>query len=634
MTQVAPITARSLIILLSMAVAASIAQGNIKTTYIDDQHWTYRCYYMPDNDQRRGALPGDGSSYCVPTAAYNALGYIAAHGYPEIWPGDHFYTWWLNPTNYNAASDHIGVTGVFMGTDPQGGTNGFGEMTGLTGRLDTGDFFVGRVSSSSGDFPTLSNMTGFTNSRPIVLLSIGWYVDEPFGYRDGGHKVTLDEIIRDASFRLVGFRDPGTDEPGSEIDLNAQSPYRSSRYEVVQEERVIIQNGITLPRQVERIVGMKSGTKVGLLDGYTYILPAQGFTMTPDFAEFVYHKPRRFNWDAEWLPEQHFPVDVGDVIRGIVMNPATLEPHVVSIDSKTNVSGLWRINPVTGEQQHRASLSNPFGADIGRNRRVYVLDNSGQTLRCLNIDGEFDAIEEGSLAMPETVKAVAYDDSTDQLYLPAVGSTAIYMVDANSLTVTGVSQRPAGTSLVGLTSAAVSPTDGRLWLAAELSDNLLGLQLVPGGTAIAIEVAHGLNKPKGIQVDDLNRVHVHDDGIVHAYRDFGGNRGWDETEDTPFAGLSAAGGLCLARSRTDIEPWMAGPEWRDVLPTVVDEGEPACLADITGSDDVPDGAVTVGDLLVVLSEWGVLESIADIDPDGSVNVGDLLALLAAWGPCP
>jgi hypothetical protein len=54
----------------------------------------------------------------------------------------------------------------------------------------------------------------------------------------------------------------------------------------------------------------------------------------------------------------------------------------------------------------------------------------------------------------------------------------------------------------------------------------------------------------------------------------------------------------------------------------------SCPGDLDGN-----GAVDVGDLLVLLSAWGSNEAIADLDGDGVVGVGDLLVLLAAWGAC-
>jgi hypothetical protein len=61
--------------------------------------------------------------------------------------------------------------------------------------------------------------------------------------------------------------------------------------------------------------------------------------------------------------------------------------------------------------------------------------------------------------------------------------------------------------------------------------------------------------------------------------------------------------------------------------------DPGCIADIA-PEPSGDGVVDVGDLLMVLSEWGTSSTSANIDCSGTVDVGDLLALLAAWGSCP
>jgi hypothetical protein len=56
-----------------------------------------------------------------------------------------------------------------------------------------------------------------------------------------------------------------------------------------------------------------------------------------------------------------------------------------------------------------------------------------------------------------------------------------------------------------------------------------------------------------------------------------------------------------------------------------------CLSDADG-----DGAVGIGDVLLVLAQWGPCspECLADIDGDGTVGILDFLSVLAAWGPCP
>ena len=53
-----------------------------------------------------------------------------------------------------------------------------------------------------------------------------------------------------------------------------------------------------------------------------------------------------------------------------------------------------------------------------------------------------------------------------------------------------------------------------------------------------------------------------------------------------------------------------------------------CLADIDSS-----GEVDVSDLLLVISQWNLVDGTADINGDGVVNVTDLLEVVGNWGPC-
>ena len=46
-----------------------------------------------------------------------------------------------------------------------------------------------------------------------------------------------------------------------------------------------------------------------------------------------------------------------------------------------------------------------------------------------------------------------------------------------------------------------------------------------------------------------------------------------------------------------------------------------------------DGVVNVGDLLVIISQWGGTCGAADLNVDGIVDVMDILLVIGAWGPC-
>ena len=46
------------------------------------------------------------------------------------------------------------------------------------------------------------------------------------------------------------------------------------------------------------------------------------------------------------------------------------------------------------------------------------------------------------------------------------------------------------------------------------------------------------------------------------------------------------------------------------------------------------GVVDVGDLLIVIDQWGLSDSPADLNSDGIVDVSDLLMVVGNWGTCP
>lgn len=105
-------------------------------------------------------------------------------------------------------------------------------------------------------------------------------------------------------------------------------------------------------------------------------------------------------------------------------------------------------------------------------------------------------------------------------------------------------------------------------------------------------------------------------------------------DDTPFfTGIAAAagslnafrwgGGFAAGSSSGDAE-------WDFARFCQADAPCPQCQADIDGDDNVG-----IGDLLIVLAQWGPCppECFADIDGDGTVGILDLLNLLGAWGPC-
>jgi hypothetical protein len=78
--------------------------------------------------------------------------------------------------------------------------------------------------------------------------------------------------------------------------------------------------------------------------------------------------------------------------------------------------------------------------------------------------------------------------------------------------------------------------------------------------------------------------------------------------------------ICLSGSGTFL-----GPN------TVCSDG--GCEPSNCDGDADDSGVVDVGDLLIVIDQWGQTDSLADINQDGIVDVSDLLMIVGNWGPC-
>ena len=102
--------------------------------------------------------------------------------------------------------------------------------------------------------------------------------------------------------------------------------------------------------------------------------------------------------------------------------------------------------------------------------------------------------------------------------------------------------------------------------------------------------------------------------------------GWVTVFGFPFSQEEVFGSFVLSLG----ESGCTNPSAENFNPNaVVDDG--SCLVDCTG-DVNGDGAVTVGDLLQILAEFGCTEGCTtDLNEDGLTTVADLLLLLSVYG---
>ena len=78
-------------------------------------------------------------------------------------------------------------------------------------------------------------------------------------------------------------------------------------------------------------------------------------------------------------------------------------------------------------------------------------------------------------------------------------------------------------------------------------------------------------------------------------------------------------GTFLLTGFSNGEPWQEGVSF-----------DTGCFVDIDG-----DNVVGIGDLLVVIEEWGPCPTpcAGDVTSNGTVGIRDLLEVLKHWGPC-
>lgn len=90
-----------------------------------------------------------------------------------------------------------------------------------------------------------------------------------------------------------------------------------------------------------------------------------------------------------------------------------------------------------------------------------------------------------------------------------------------------------------------------------------------------------------------------------------------------------------ARHCLDTGEWMLGSSTYtiDSLRETAGSLNPPCDGSLCSGDVTDDGMRDSADLAVILSHWGELGTIADLDGDGLVSSGDIAALLSVWGAC-
>jgi len=164
---------------------------------------------MPDYDQKRFTLPGDGKQHCVPTSSVDLLRYMSWFGMPSQ---DLTYG-----TSYSNVTAFITLLGVLMLTDPNsgGGTSSAYSWPVLRDWVwaNCGDklvyqYFYGRDWSWS-----MNTVKNWQMAGAVARMGYGRYTSTSGGWhRDNGHSIAVAGVDFNGATKKFFVADPASDD--------------------------------------------------------------------------------------------------------------------------------------------------------------------------------------------------------------------------------------------------------------------------------------------------------------------------------------------------------------------------------------------------------------------------------------
>ncbi len=629
--------------------------------------WSLGSYlngFMPDFDQRRepgplffdgmqfinvpAGLPGSGSNYCSPTSHLNVMGYLSQHGFPALMPGGPIPSSWGAQSQYERVTANIFEMGDLMETDPSAGTTCCGH-SGCVAYLDAhapGKFIVSSFSSDAFYAPSIGDLAFCALAGGFVNLFVGWFENTDINQwqKTGGHVVTMVKLEGwCGGTRKVGIRDPGN----GNTSLIAQSTFATNSYTLQQFPGFFDSDGtsgfdVYFQRTYERMVSYNaSDGRIGLINGYRVIVPKFGVTLTPppmqQFQMQYTIQPTNPHGSAPAV----LPIATGTPVVDFALDPTTLgiiytaegpggpgganDPHVYRVERATGVSRMIH----TG--------ASPSLVAVGRSQKVYIVD--GLVLKCIDMQQSPPAMQVASLT--SAPDAMEYDDITDSLMcLSTAAGPHVRVFDGGDLAAPSpIYPLPGGVVLNGRPFLTISPLDGSLWIRSQNSpdiyqlsfDRILGLVLEQSANIPASVGAIGIDVHT-----KQTREHIllaRQAGGIAEYRKNLSSGQWEADPTSDFAGFSAYGGIELARSRTNFQPEMDGPNNEEQLPGPSSPPELDCPGDVDHDGDVDFDDITFA-LANWLNDYTPNTGPGDANDDGITNFDDINFILSYWqNPC-
>lgn len=590
-------------------------------------------YNVPDLDQRRSTLPGDGDMHCVPTSAVNWMAYIANHGYAPMMLGARN---WQDNANYPFVTQNINIMGAFMNTDHVDGTGGNEGNAGL--QL----FLLTRAPNLFTSTKWYGGITPFDvfvqmSTNGLVNVCYGYYkpFPNPFGgefySRDGGHCVTLNGIqnmfaTSDPSFRM---RDPASD-----ADYFSQSTFAtiSSRVALQTFDSTPTPGGeVTRTRMLD--FGTSSTTR-RYLDSM-YVIRANFSCWAPATVnpQIKISKVAALFGDPQ-PQETTINLAPGAIANAIALHPDLSKAVVVECTpGPVGTPATYRKKLINLADGSSTDLGLLLPAVQGKTPVVFdrfgrLIECDGSVLKSWDLSGRAPALV-GSRVLASPASSIAYDDSGDEVVVLTPQNRRLIRCTPD---LTGAIDEPLPAALPAMTDGSVlpDPATGKFIIAIAGSPTIHQIGLIPGTPRLALE--NGLLLPAVQSVQDLQPG---DGGMNFALCD-GSVRMLDRDPATGrlrvaptqlYNNLPPMRSMTISRSRTNFDPELhSGPAWRNLANP--DEGvvsTPDCPADHNLS-----GNVTIQDLFDFLADYFAQDPAADVNGSASLTVQDIFDFIKAY----
>ncbi len=514
----------------SILAATVAARGSVVIAEFPDVgQFSYAVNYMTDLDQRRAGLPSDGKAYCVPASAMNLITYAANFGFPQLFPGPGV---WEGVEGHDDMTDYVGIMGLAMGTDPDGGTGLGGQNVALNDWLNAsglGAMSVVTIARADNYWPTIDTGALLATAGAVVNFTYGrWDWDVGFQgvpwltERAQGHSVTLQRAVANngdyQGSREVGFRNPST--PG-DPDLNSNSIHATSHQETAANIDVAFDSdgdGTVEYYNVTSLINPPTvGSRLRLVDSVTGLYPPGGmsYSQVQVAAQFA---GGGLGFVSNKAPSVH-GAQQGAYFASVIPHP---ELHSgLAIVRTRNGSSLVQLPH--GGKRALPLIDLPSNSKFlvpGPNHDSFVVTSTGIHVVETAFQGgaRVGAVSFAKPLQSVPIEAGAYDATTDELLLISGTGARLFVLDAASLVLKATHPLPTSNKAPVRSLAVSGRESGRVLIAfgngrvgefRYKSSSAKSVQTLSTGN-LALLNLKGVRDPISVDIDGGGRLYVSD----------------------------------------------------------------------------------------------------------------------------